>query len=72
MTQISANEILIFGGNYTYGGYYGDGYIFNTEDRSIVKCFDTPFKFFSANNQCVMARPGEVAAIVTEANNQSF
>ena len=60
-TQISANEILIFGG---FGGdYLNDVYILKHNDKTIVKIGDSIVKvfgyqmptIFDSNSQCVIS-----------------
>ena len=42
VAPISSTEVLIIGGRYGRNTY-GDGYVFNLNDRSVSHCFDSGF-----------------------------
>ena len=62
---ITPTEIAILGGS-TKSEKLGNGYIFNVENNTMKKAFETDFKFDTQNNQCVTTNNGQVAGLVED------
>ena len=72
VSQISANEILILGGQYGIEeGLLGDGYIFNIDSNSMRQVVEDSLtlRFEAHGNQSVMVRQGKVVGLVVDTAN---